>query len=187
VVHSNLESDRQTFEQWFQRAMDANPDNFDACSLKMEFLNPDRHSQSGSVEEMIRFGRWCLETKDWYAGMPSLLIRAHHHAAETSPDQAAYMRRPDVWEDGRAVFEGALANLDEGPVAVNVRSRFARWAVECEQWAAANKLFEVLGDKTDVQPFGSRENYVYSRNKARRLAAESTPQPAPEAPPVGTP
>ena len=40
-------------EEWFRRAMKADPGNYSACSSKLYYLEPKWH---GSEEEMLAFG-----------------------------------------------------------------------------------------------------------------------------------
>jgi len=163
---------REAMETWFKRAMEADPDNYDACSRKLYYLYPRWH---GSHEEMIEFGRECLNTANWRAGLPHLLVQAHDAIAQESTDTAEYYQRPDVWRDIQDVYEGNLLNF---PDDVYHRSQYAKAAARCGKWQVANKQFTILGDKAQLSVFGSNASLEYLRKKAARLgeaAPESTP------------
>jgi hypothetical protein len=56
-----------------------------------------------------------------------------------------------------------------------VRSKYARYANRCRQWAEADRQFKILGDDPALRVFGSMTSYDYQRKKAaRKLAAQAT-------------
>ena len=59
--------DREHMERWFRRAMEADPDNLQACRDKLYYLYPRWH---GSHREMISFARECLATEAEVGGLP---------------------------------------------------------------------------------------------------------------------
>jgi len=173
VVLTNLAGDPGQFEQWFQRAVTADPDNYAACRRKLDYLSPGRH---GSSEELLRFGRWCLATQNWRGSIPFLLGSAHEMLAGLSADPDAYFQNPEVWQDVRAVYDGAVLNASDPASLASFRSGYAKWAAQCGKWKVARELFDLLGDKPDLAAFGSRETYDYYRRKAVRRASETPGQ-----------
>ena len=98
VLVKGLDGDRDEMELWFRRAMEADGDNAQACSLKMDYLDPKWH---GSREEVLAFGRECRKTKSWKAGITLLAADAHLRVAGQlrGEEYTNYLKRPEVRED----------------------------------------------------------------------------------------
>jgi hypothetical protein len=159
---------REALETWFVRAMGANPDNYDACRRKLNYLHPN---WNGSEQEMLEFGRWCLKTGNWRANIPFILAQAHEIVSDRSKDRLEYYSRPEVWEDLRGVYEGCVLNF---PDAVPQRNKYAQIAAQCGQWDVAQEQFQVLGDKAMPEIFGGEATLNYYKRKAARLAKLAT-------------
>jgi len=171
---------RTHMEEWFRRAMKADPGNYSACSRKLLYLEPKWY---GSEEEMLAFGRECLATENWNARLPFVLTDAHFVLARYPRDQEGkidlksdkyseqpkveYYQRPGVWEDVKAVYEPYLKQF---PKAVNDRSMFAKLACWCGRWDEARRQFLILGEKPSLTAFGGREEYDRLRAEAARRA-----------------
>ena len=160
----------QEIDPWFQKAMDADPDNLDVCLRKLRYL--EQLGDPGS-EQMIEFGRRCLATRNWRGGIPMVLVNAREWLAEESPDRKQYLSRPEVWEDLRAVYEGGLLNF---PNDAAHRSEYVKYAATCDHWDVVKRETDRMGDHPDLAVFQSLTSYNYLRKKASRLA--STPAPA---------
>jgi hypothetical protein len=156
---------RDRMESWWKRAMEANPDNYQACTSKLYYLEPKWY---GSAEAMLAFGRECLKEGNWEGRIPFVLRDAHWTLAGYAKDRDAYFARPEVWQDIRSVYEPYLARHPESAFD---RSYYAYYATLCGQWGEARKQFEVLGDKPELMPFGSRQAYDYLVQKAKTMAA----------------
>jgi hypothetical protein len=161
---------RDAMETWFTRAMEANPDNHDACRRKLYYLYPRWH---GDHEQMLEFGRWCLRTENWRGGIPFVLIEAHEAVVAELGDRKAYYERPDVWRDIKDVYEGCLVNF---PNAHLQRNQYAKIATQCGKWDVAHAQFQILGDKAIPDVFGSETTLNYLKRKAARLAKSEAKQ-----------
>jgi hypothetical protein len=162
VVLIGERAGRDEMETWWGRAMEADPDDYNACWLKMSYLGP---RAMGSATEMIRFGRECVSGGNWEGRLPFILVDAHVRLAgyETDPD-AYFTGSPDVWRDIRSVFEPYLMRY---PRSVRDRSNYAYHAARCGQWEVARRQFEILGDDPDLESFGTRDAYEYLRRRAK--------------------
>lgn len=156
---------REAMETWFARAMEADPDAVDACVRKLYYLYPRWY---GDHAQMIAFGRECLKTENWRAGVPFILVEAHLAVAEDGGDSKEYFARAEVWRDLSDVYEGCLTNFPEDAVR---RSQYANFAAKCGHWDVADRQFRVLGDGAAADVFGSASSMNYLRRKAARLAA----------------
>jgi hypothetical protein len=58
---------RPEMELWFQRAMQLNTNNYEACLKKLRYLNPKWY---GTREDMIGFGRQCVASTNWGGRVP---------------------------------------------------------------------------------------------------------------------
>lgn len=155
---------REAMERWFERAMDANPDNVNACWSKLYYLRPRWH---GSHEDMLAFGRECLATENWRGGVALLLAQAHEEIAEETGDAKEYYEQPAVWDDLRALYAGGLANF---PHDHRRRARYALIACRSGKWDVAAAQFKALGDRPMYDAFGGKAMQEYYARKAARLA-----------------
>lgn len=172
---------RARMEEWFARAMKADPNNFQACALKAEYLQPKWH---GSEKDLLAFGRECLAGKNWKARLPLILADAHLTLSYYRRDEKSgalvlgevwgetdpkYWTRAEVWKDVQAAYEGCLAQL---PRAMFDRSMYAKLACWCGQWEIADRQFTILGDNVRLDAFNSRAEYERLRAKASRDGAD---------------
>ncbi|HZZ42165.1 MAG TPA: DUF4034 domain-containing protein [Tepidisphaeraceae bacterium] len=156
---------RAEMEKWWKRAMDANPDNYQACSNKLYYLEPKWY---GSPGEMIAFGRECLSEGNWEGRIPFILVDAHMQLSKyPSAGKGDYFAQPEVWKDIRSVYGPFLERYS---TAVWDRSYYAYYATRCGEWGVAKKQFEVLGNKVDLTPFGNREAYEFLVKKANAMS-----------------
>ncbi len=141
---------RPAMETWFRRAMEADPDNLEACKKKIYYLEPKWH---GSADDMIEFGRQLLAGGNWEARLPFQLMDAHLTLAGYEKDKPAYYQREEVWKDVQAVYETYLARH---PDSAQDRTWYAKLASYCGRHREANRQFEILGDKAVVSVFANR-------------------------------
>jgi hypothetical protein len=156
---------REVMETWWKRAMEADPDNFEACSKKMYYLEPKWH---GSPEDMLRFGRELLAGGNWEARLPFKLVDAHLTLSgyqEPKEAQAEYFTDEHVWKDFQAVYDRYLARY---PDSVWDRSFYAKLACKCGRWSAAKAQFDKLGGQVMVGAFADQAEL----NRFRAEAAE---------------
>lgn len=144
-----LGQDRE--ELWFKRALAADPDNNEAYSLMLYYLQPKWH---GSPQAMIDFGRRCLEAKDWRGDGPFELVETHRQLAQLIGDPDRYFAIPMVWQDIQSVYQ---PYLKARPANSYIRSSYCNYACRCGQWAEARKQFEALGDNALPDRFGGKD------------------------------
>ena len=144
---------RPVMETWWKRAMEADPDNFDACGKKMYYLEPKWH---GSPADMLTFGRELLAGGNWEARLPFKLVDAHLTLSGYQKEKEAkaeYFTDETVWKDFEAVYERYLARY---PDSTWDRSFYAKLASKCGRWTAAKAQFDKLGDKVMVGAFADK-------------------------------
>ncbi|HTL55277.1 MAG TPA: hypothetical protein VL361_06335 [Candidatus Limnocylindrales bacterium] len=154
---------RERMELWFKRATDLNPNYYDAFSAKLYYLEPKWH---GSPEEMLKFGRECVDSKKWGGHVPLILRDAHEALARylDKEEQPDYWKRPEVWKDLKAAFEKFFKlNPDE----IGWRHNYALYAYRAEQWEDLNRQIPLLGE-INYEFFGGKEAY----DKMVRLARD---------------
>ena len=61
-VVKGLGAKRAEMETWFKRALEADGNNYLACEMKMDWLEPKWY---GSRDDLLAFGRACRATKNW--------------------------------------------------------------------------------------------------------------------------
>ena len=142
-------------EQWFQRAMKAKPDFYDACTSKMWYLQP---RWNGSVEEMLTFGRECVQNTNYTGNIPMILLDAYSTLAQqTKPEsaRAELYKDPTVWQD----VKDAVTEMERRqPGKTWYYNNLAWYAWKCERW---KELDEVMGklDRPDYEYFGGRDAF----------------------------
>lgn len=160
---------RARLETWFRRALDANPDSYEACDRKLNYLEPKWH---GSAETMLEFGRQCLATGNWPARLPFILLNAHTRLARYEKTPLDYWKRPAVWADVRSLYQACLA---ADPDSVFDQSGYALYAYRAEQWKLADELFRKLGGKPNLRAMDcTPAQYEEMRRTAAANAAKTS-------------
>lgn len=170
LAMSNVElgqnTGRESMELWWKRAMEAAPDSYEACARKLHYLEPKWH---GSAEDMVAFGRECLETCNWGSRIPIILVEAHILAAGYQNDPDAYIARPEVWKDIQSVY---LPYLEAFPERHHDRSMYAKLACRAGQWMVADEQFKRLGNHARMIVFGKRQTCNQMRQQAAAKAGQ---------------
>lgn len=154
---------RDRMEMWFQRATDLNPNNYQAFSSKLYYLEPKWH---GSREAMLKFGRECVNSTKWGGHVPLILRDAHEALANyvEKDERANYWKQPEVWKDLKAAFDKFFSlNPEEN----GWRHNYALYAYRAEQWDELNRQIPLLGE-INYKFFGGKDEY----DKMVRLAKE---------------
>ena len=162
-------SPREEMEKWFKRAMEADPDNFQACAKKAYYLTP---KWNGSEEEELAFANECYNSDNWRGSLPFMLQEVHRGLADDSGAPETYYARPEVWKDIQRVYEPFL---QAEPDNKSVRSAYCYYACRSGHWALANKQFELLGAEVPLMYFSSAEQIKTFRAKAAAEASKGTP------------
>jgi hypothetical protein len=169
--------DRPEMEKWYRRAMFANPDSYDACEGKLNYLFPKWH---GSAAEALAFGRECVKNGTPGNRIPYILITAHKDLcaygtvpnAPTAQDRERYYQQPDVWADVQSAYEKLLSDKTMLPSnrAQYLRDRGAyfKLASDTKHYQAMVKLADEFGDELDKSGLGA--DYLSMVNDARRQA-----------------
>lgn len=160
--------DRPAMEEWFRRAMAADPDNVGACRQKLFYLDPRWH---GSEQELIDFGRDCLAGGNFRGRVALTLMDAHIKLMREGRRGQDYFRRPAVWEDVRASYEACIRAYlpSEGPPAID-RSAYANWAQFAGHDDVALAQVAAMGERADLRAWGSRQAYDDFRLAVSRSA-----------------
>ena len=163
---------RGRMEEWFERAMSIDTNNYWACQTKLYYLEPKWY---GSERAMLEFGWECVKSKKWGGSVPLILPEAHDRLARYVPParKAEYYKNTAVWEDIKAAYE-KFFELNPKK-AVGYRSNYARYAFWCKQWDEFNKLLPILG-RTNYTFFGGKGEF----NRIAALGREHSTTPSGE-------
>jgi hypothetical protein len=162
TVARGEQKSRAQMEMWFKRAMDADPDNREACDAKLEFLLPQWY---GSVEEMRKFALHLRDEANWYGQLPFELVTVYDKVSRNQSDPAATFRVHQAWQDVQSVYEPYLAAVPDDNFR---RSRYAWYAARSGHWSAAKKQFALLGDNAVALEFGGAATMNQMRDEAMR-------------------
>jgi hypothetical protein len=143
---------RDRMELWFNRAMKADPDDYDACVSKLDYLEPKWY---GSADEMLKFGRQCVAAGNWDAGIPYILVAAHLGLSQyiqgdgNQDGEAIYFKNnPGAWDEIWAVYEELSKHR---PLSNFRKLQFARIAAYTNHWKEANQILDETRGSTDFR------------------------------------
>jgi hypothetical protein len=164
---------RSDMEMWYQRAMDADPENYDACTAKLYYLEPKWY---GSPEEMIAFGRQCAATGNWDSNIPMLLGKAYFDLSKYGSGDYDGMPKPDFFKANPAAAWQDLAPLfaeyfRRAPHSDVVRSQYALAAFWCGHPVEARQAFAQLNDHWDPSLFHDEAAFHKAIDQAKAQAA----------------
>lgn len=146
---------RDRMELWFQRAMAADPNNYDACDAKLLYLEPKWY---GSVPDMLTFGRECVQNERWGGHVPLILMDAHSAIQREFTDDAEkadYWKQPQVWTDLKSAFDRFF---ELNPDETGWYHNYAWYAYQAGQWDTLNKLIPKLGP-VNYDYFGGQDKF----------------------------
>jgi len=149
---------RPEMEKWFDRAMKADPNNYQACRAKLHFLLPEWY---GSRDDMLEFGRECVASTNWGGHVPLILVDAHieFHNTLQREERRGYWLLPDVWPDIQDGYEKyAQLNPDE----TSFRYPYAWYAFSCLQtndFVEQINLIRTNDGEIDYDYFGGKEAF----------------------------
>lgn len=146
---------RDRMEMWFNRAMEADTNNFDACLRKLKYLGPQWY---GSTDDLLTFGRECVQSKKWGGRVPLILVEAHIGINSiTDPSkQAEYWKQPQVWTDIQSAYERFFElNPNAGGTYYYY---YALYAYRAEQWDKFSELLPKL-QPVNYSFFGGKEEF----------------------------
>lgn len=141
-------------KKWFEAAMEADPNNYDACEKLAYFLLPRWY---GSRAAMIDFARHCEQTDAWRGTVPLILANVHDtYNRFDGATNGSYWLQPDVWPDIKEAFE-KFFRLN--PKAISWRHNYARYAYWCQQWDALSEQLALMGDDINYDYFGGQAEF----------------------------
>jgi len=129
---------RERMELWFKRAVRADPGNFTNYSSKQWYLQP---RWCGSVQEIIDFGKECVETADWDNKLPLILPIALDKASS-----ADACKDPGIWKILEMVFS---EYLERYPDSIGYRTLYAKLAHAAGKSDIAREQLKILGEDWD--------------------------------------
>ena len=160
---------RDRMELWFDRAMALDPNDYNACSKKLYYLEPKWY---GSREAMLDFGRECVQNTNWAGQVPLVLVDAHWDFCRGYVDkseQTNYWKQPNVWPDIKMSYDRFF---ELNPEATRYYHNYAWYACQCEQWNVFNELIPKLGP-INYDFFGGKAEF----DKMVQLAKEQASKP----------
>jgi hypothetical protein len=165
---------RDRMELWFHRAMQANPDNYDACSRKLYYLEPKWY---GDAEQMLAFGRECEAGGNWNAGIPYILMKAHLDLAhytdagwQPRPQADYFQANPSAWDD---IVRIDTRDHNYSPRCIRKELEFARAACLTGHWKEADDAFQKVGPAGDSRVYTGSEQKHDAAKAHEHVAAKT--------------
>jgi hypothetical protein len=160
---------RDQMELWFNRAMENNTNDYEACQAKLNYIEPKWH---GSTEAMLEFGRECVTNQAWGGNIPLILLDAHKSIQRQYVDDSEksdYWKQPEVWADVKMAFDRFF---ELNPKSTGWHHDYALYAYKSEQWDKLNELIPKLGP-INYNFFGGTNEF----EKMVQLAKEHASKP----------
>lgn len=152
---------RARMEEWFQRAITADPNECAAYDRKMYYLQPKWY---GSMTDVIAFARECVATGRWEARIPMVALHG------VCDNNSAMISAEENW----AFFENTAKNiLKRYPKSIRYRTQYLSLAANSGKWDIAREQLDFLGDDWDRFVLSSSE---YNDLNAAIAANASVPQ-----------
>lgn len=156
---------RDRMELWFHRAMKIDPDNYDACTTRLSYIDPNYY---GSIQEMLDFGRECVTNSAWGGRVPLVLVDVRARIYNQFIDktqQTNYWRQPDVWPDIKSAYDRFF---ELNPNALADYKDYAWYANKAGQWETFLRLAPKIRD-VDYYQLGGRKRFELLVRHARKM------------------
>lgn len=121
---------RDTFEDYFQRAIAQVPFFLQAYQEKSVYLSPNWY---GSEQESLNFARESVQNSPRGTAIPLVLIQGHKNLGFHYRDRSAYYRRPGVWPEIQENYQVLLEDFPDAGL-------YALWFSEAAQEAGHENL-----------------------------------------------
>lgn len=160
---------RDRMELWFLRAMELDPNDYDACNSKLWYFEPKWY---GSVSDMLAFGRECVQNQQWGGHVPLILLDAHLAIQQEFADPAEktnYWTQPKVWLDLKDAFDRFF---ELNPGETSWYHNYAWFAWQAGQWATLNNLIPKLAP-VNYDYFGGKDKFETMLTLAKEHAGET--------------
>lgn len=151
-------------EGWFQAAVHADPDDYEAYRAKAYYLLPRWY---GSPALSWQFGLDCVKTGKWGAKIPMILVYAADDFDDTKHGEVFQI--PAIWDPLEKVFREWLERYPESTV---YRSKFAKYAAMGKHWDIVKEQCALLGNNWDKLVF---QNFDYAAMKQRAITETRKP------------
>lgn len=163
-VAKGLGFPREEMEEWFRRAMEADPDNLEACKGMKDWLQPKWH---GTESDVNGFLAQCFRTGNYYGRLPYAaelpMLHDFPYRQQNVLDQITGSN--SVWASIQLVAD---THLERYPDDKWARSRYAYHACLWRQWVIAVEQFEKIGPK----PWGIWFRHEGEYDAAVKIAKE---------------
>ena len=148
-------------EQWFQRAIKADPHEYKAYTIKLKYLMPKWH---GSVEQMFAFARDSAKKAPPRTLIPVILAEAHWEMYWRDDSRLYFKNNPDVWREVKDIYARVLRDF---PNANYHRNNFALAAYYAGDFATARDLFVTIGDNWDSKVWKNKKSFESKRDEVK--------------------
>jgi hypothetical protein len=162
---------RDRMELWFQRGMTLRTNYYDLCSRKLYYLAPKWY---GSIDDMLEFGRECIQNTNWGGNVPLIMLDVHDSIGgmfTNKEDQANYWRQADVWSDIEAAYKRFF---EVNPDATNRYYQYMWYADKCDQFGKILELIPTLTPPIDYDYFGGKDKFDKMVQTAKEHANKSS-------------
>jgi hypothetical protein len=160
---------RDRMELWFRRAMALDPNDYDACAAKVFYLEPKWY---GSTQDMLAFGRECVQNKHWGGHVPLILRDAHvsiQRQYVEGLEKTNYWKQHEVWLDLKSAFDRFF---ELNPEEISWYHNYAWYAYQAGDWAALNTSIPKLGP-VNYDFFGGKDEFEKMVAQAKEHAGQT--------------
>jgi len=163
-VAMGLGLDRSEMEKQFQRAIKADPSEYQEYAVKLQYLMPKWY---GSKDEMFDFARESSKNAPPHSLVPKVLLDAHWEMNWQTKD-GTYLKNPAVWDEMKSTYNRLLNDF---PNANSLRNWYAFGAYLAGDYGLANEQFAIIKDNWDESCWGNFEYFEKVKKAVSSLEA----------------
>lgn len=181
-VNMGLGAEAAELEKWFQRAMQANPDDYTACIAMHTSLE---RKWGGTPEQMLSFARRCATSTNWGGSVPLILDQAHDTISKygSAAEYKEYWKSESIWKEIKAAYDKYYQTRRSTFPDTGTRTKLARAAYRTQHYEEFLELIDGM-KAVDLAQFGGVTTYdgmvayaesVVAKSKKAVPAATKTP------------
>jgi hypothetical protein len=141
-------------EVWFQRAMNLNPNSYDAVSAKYNYLYPKWH---GSWKAQHDFAWNCVESSKWGGHVPLIMLDFHDdYARNLRVNKERYFRQERVFREVQAALDRFF---ELNPEETGWHHNYFWYAWCAKRWDIAKRELALIEDDINYDYFGGEGKF----------------------------
>jgi hypothetical protein len=154
-VQLSRDNSRPEMENWFGKAMELDPDSYDAAYAKYHYLKP---RWFGTREQQHEFANECVRSPKWGGHVPLIMVDFYDDASESLRGKARrdFFAQESVWNDIRDALDKFFA---KNPYASGWHQNYFWYAWVAKQWDVAKRELDLIEKPVNYSYFGGENAF----------------------------